>query len=344
MLQTLTPRQIISYATELGLHNGTPAKRKQMVEELLDTFHLHSCSETVVGVPGEKRGISGGERKRVSIAMSLVNEPSLVFIDEPTSGLDSSAAENVVAILRNLANAGKTVVCCIHQPSQQILNQFTHILLMARGKVVYYGPREKVAEHFGAIGIPQPSFVNTAAWLIDLVDTNYEPIEVIIKNEANPAPVASSSSNENPTRKRKHKHKKHKKAHTEEAELEIRKTIPTLPRAHSVELVEHLIAAYSASPLGMANKAACHSENDLVPFDEVPRPYARSQFMQMFILSRRAAVSLFRDRAFIISRLMQTLIIGVIVAILFQGTKNDQVGVRNRLGFMFCAQHLLILH
>lgn len=85
------------------------------------------------------RGVSGGERKRTSIGVELLTNPSLVFLDEPTTGLDSTTALQVIQLLKKLANAGRTIVSTIHQPSSEIFDQFDKLILLVRGHTIYQG-------------------------------------------------------------------------------------------------------------------------------------------------------------------------------------------------------------
>eukprot|EP01105_Mastigella_eilhardi_P022023 TRINITY_DN5391_c0_g1_i1.p1 TRINITY_DN5391_c0_g1~~TRINITY_DN5391_c0_g1_i1.p1 ORF type:complete len:698 (-),score=198.40 TRINITY_DN5391_c0_g1_i1:82-2175(-) len=350
MLQTLTPRQILWFSVQLGM--GDANRRKGRVDELLDTFRLNGCADTIVGVPGEKRGISGGERKRVSIAMSLVSDPSIIFIDEPTSGLDSSAAFNVVGILRSLADAGKTIVCCIHQPSEQLLALFTHVLIMAQGRPAFYGPRAHIDRHFAAIGLRHPRNVNTASWLIDLVDTSFDPVEIAVTpaDSAGNSKASTAAVSPMSTQVTRRKGKKQEDSETsgeyEGYQLDVVE-VPSvtskgeekqLPPVHTTEFVDHIIAAYAESPLGRANAEAittASSSAGLIPFDHVKRPYARRHPVQIGLLMLRSGLSLLHDRPFLISRLMQTVVVAALIAILFNNMKKNQAGIRNRLGFMF---------
>jgi ABC-type multidrug transport system ATPase subunit len=112
-------------------------------------LNLIKCGDTRVGTPGVTRGISGGERRRVSIGLELLVNPRLLFLDEPTSGLDSTMAEQVVTILRDLARQGRTIVCTIHQPSSEIFNLFDDVFLLANGSLVYSGPVKQLPTYFG---------------------------------------------------------------------------------------------------------------------------------------------------------------------------------------------------
>ena len=116
------------------------------------------------------RGLSGGERKRVNIGVELLNDPPLVFMDEPTSGLDSFQAEAVMQTLSNLSRAGRTVVASIHQPRSSIYAMLDQILLIASGRLAYFGPAGgEVESYFDALGLPVPASFNPADHLIDIV-------------------------------------------------------------------------------------------------------------------------------------------------------------------------------
>ena len=116
-----------------------PRKEKDArVESVIAQLGLVDACDTVIGSQ-MVRGVSGGERKRVSIGIELLHDPALVFLDEPTSGLDSFQAQNVMANLKqNIAQAGRTVICSIHQPRSSIYAMLDSILLLAQGKVTVY--------------------------------------------------------------------------------------------------------------------------------------------------------------------------------------------------------------
>lgn len=111
-------------------------KKRDVISELIFRLKLERVENTVIG-DLTNRGISGGERKRVSIGVELVKNPYLLFVDEPTTGLDSANAFNVVSVLRNVKESSVTIVSTIHQPSNQILQLFDQIVVLADGEVVY---------------------------------------------------------------------------------------------------------------------------------------------------------------------------------------------------------------
>ena len=109
-----------------------------------------------------KRGISGGERKRVSIGYELITEPSLLLLDEPTSGLDSSTANCIVGLLKAETKRGMTIVSTIHQPAADIFLMFDRVILLSEGYTIYNGPPGQVKSYFGSFGLEMGRFSNPA--------------------------------------------------------------------------------------------------------------------------------------------------------------------------------------
>jgi len=149
LLPALTPRETLRYAANLRLDSKmNPEDKERRIQKILQVLGLDDgqgggCADTIVGSV-EQRGISGGQRKRLSIGLELLTNPSVLFLDEPTSGLDSKAAEDVIRVLRALAKSGKTIVCTIHQPSWKLFERFDNLFLLCKGRVVYDGPTHLV--------------------------------------------------------------------------------------------------------------------------------------------------------------------------------------------------------
>eukprot|EP00294_Goniomonas_avonlea_P018026 CAMPEP_0114550814 /NCGR_PEP_ID=MMETSP0114-20121206/6270_1 /TAXON_ID=31324 /ORGANISM="Goniomonas sp, Strain m" /LENGTH=781 /DNA_ID=CAMNT_0001735605 /DNA_START=283 /DNA_END=2628 /DNA_ORIENTATION=+ len=137
---TLTVWETLEIAARLRLSEAiSETELLSRVSQVLEDLGLSDVRNTRVG-DSENRGLSGGERKRLSIAIELLTAPSVILLDEPTSGLDSNMALRVVETLANLARQGRIVVLSIHQPSAQLFFMFDKVLLMSRGRIVYDGP------------------------------------------------------------------------------------------------------------------------------------------------------------------------------------------------------------
>jgi ABC-type multidrug transport system ATPase subunit len=144
----LTVRQTLSYAAELRLSERMSAQTKlKRVDKILDMLGLAEHADTLVGNE-YIRGISGGQLKRLSIGVEIIHLPDLIFLDEPTTGLDSAISYEVMAAVRNLANQNRTVICTIHQPSPATYMLFDKLMLMAEGRVIYFGPSRDVVNYF----------------------------------------------------------------------------------------------------------------------------------------------------------------------------------------------------
>jgi len=158
LLGTLTVRETVAYSAHLRL---PPTLTKEevdgIVEGTLMEMGLQECADTIVGT-WHLRGISGGEAKRLSIALEILTRPRLLFLDEPTTGLDSASAFFVVQALRSVArDGGRTVISSIHQPSSEVFTLFDDLCLLSSGELVYFGEAKKAIEvlefecHLGCI-------------------------------------------------------------------------------------------------------------------------------------------------------------------------------------------------
>lgn len=160
--ETMTVRECIEFAAEFKVRGGKE-ERRERVDDLIRRLKLERCQNTPIGGQFLK-GVSGGERKRTSIAFELVNDPAVIFLDEPTSGLDSFTAYVLMNELRSLAHdKNRTVVFTIHQPSTDIWNMFDRIILMVHGEMIYQGPgKESILNYFSQRGFTCPHSSNPA--------------------------------------------------------------------------------------------------------------------------------------------------------------------------------------
>ncbi|KAK9899179.1 hypothetical protein P389DRAFT_158475 [Cystobasidium minutum MCA 4210] len=169
----LTVRECLLFAAKLKLPESIPAHvKEERVWEVLGQLGLRDVANSRVG-SSERRGISGGERRRLSIGLELIARPSVLILDEPTSGLDSVSASKVVRVLQELAKGEDgqrtTIIATIHQPSSQIFHAFDSILLLSsQGTQIYLGKAEGAAGHFAELGYPCPHDWNPADHLLEI--------------------------------------------------------------------------------------------------------------------------------------------------------------------------------
>lgn len=177
---TATPREAILFSARLRLpKTKTMDELVGLTERMVHELHLQECADTLIGGALVK-GVSGGERKRTSVGVELVTQPSLVFLDEPTSGLDSFNALELMQVLKRVAIAGSSVLCTIHQPSSEIFNALDNLLLLDRGMVMYEGPVSDVCDYFGQKSFKVPNHYNPADFIMTIAQT--VPRETLIEN------------------------------------------------------------------------------------------------------------------------------------------------------------------
>lgn len=179
LLPTLTARETLQYSADLRLPPPCTAEdRARLVDEIIMELGLKEAAGTRVGT-SLHRGLSGGEKRRVSLGVQMLANPSVLFLDEPTTGLDASSAFHLVRTLKNLAAKGRTVVVTIHQPRSEIWGLFDNLILLSRGSPVYSGAMSECLPWFETLGLPMPPFVNPAEFVVDLaaVDSRSPELE-----------------------------------------------------------------------------------------------------------------------------------------------------------------------
>ncbi|KAF6994573.1 hypothetical protein CFC21_011243 [Triticum aestivum] len=181
LIGTLTVRETISYSARLRLPDNMPMEEKRaLVEGTIVEMGLQDCADTVIG-NWHLRGVSGGEKRRVSIALEILMRPRLLFLDEPTSGLDSASAFFVTQTLRGLARDGRTVIASIHQPSSEVFELFDRLYLLSGGKTVYFGQASEACEFFAQAGFPCPPLRNPSDHFLRCINADFDKVKATLK-------------------------------------------------------------------------------------------------------------------------------------------------------------------
>eukprot|EP01103_Thecamoeba_quadrilineata_P011519 TRINITY_DN2776_c0_g1_i1.p1 TRINITY_DN2776_c0_g1~~TRINITY_DN2776_c0_g1_i1.p1 ORF type:complete len:608 (+),score=95.60 TRINITY_DN2776_c0_g1_i1:69-1892(+) len=185
-MDTLTVRETLQFYADMKLPSHiTQEERARRVQTIIEELRLQKCAESYIGSQFS-RGISGGERKRVSIGCELITDPGLLFLDEPTTGLDAYNSFAIMELLNNLTKAGRTIICTIHQPRSAIFELFDKLMLLSQGQVVYFGDANKAIEYFADAGIKCGNFTNPADFFIDMVIENERQRDGLIPCDGEP--------------------------------------------------------------------------------------------------------------------------------------------------------------
>ncbi|KOX79142.1 ATP-binding cassette sub-family G member 4 [Melipona quadrifasciata] len=168
LLPLFTVSETMWMAANLKIGESLNRKSKEMlIVEMLENLDLSKTMETKCG------RLSGGQKKRLSIALELLDNPPVMFLDEPTTGLDSLSSYQCVKLLRGLAKAGRTIICTIHQPSAAIYEMFDTAYLLAGGRCMYEGATANTIAYFASVGLHCPKYHNPADYMIEVVSKEY---------------------------------------------------------------------------------------------------------------------------------------------------------------------------
>ncbi|KAJ8922550.1 hypothetical protein NQ315_007580 [Exocentrus adspersus] len=174
----LTVEENMEIAADLKLSSDVSKREKnEIIDEILNTLGLFKSKKTKAG------GLSGGQKKRMSIALELISNPLVMFLDEPTTGLDSSSCTSCVKLLKELARQGRSIICTIHQPSASLFQLFDQVYVLAAGNCLYQGSTDSLVPFLDTVGFACPKFHNPADYVIELAcgEYGYDKIEEMIR-------------------------------------------------------------------------------------------------------------------------------------------------------------------
>ncbi|KAK9061231.1 hypothetical protein SSX86_018411 [Deinandra increscens subsp. villosa] len=304
----LTVEETLMFAAEFRLPRTlTKSKKKQRVQALIDQLGLRNAANTVIGDEGH-RGVSGGERRRVSIGTDIIHDPIILFLDEPTSGLDSTSAYMVVKVLQRIAQTGSIVIMSVHQPSFRLLGLLDRLLFLSRGQTVYSGSPSSLLSFFADFGHPIPDKENRTEFALDLIRelegspggtrslVEFNKSWQILKRSRRSA----LTGNETPT--------------------------------HGLSLKEAITASISRGKLvSGATTSTEVSHTSMVP------SFANPLWMEMIVLGKRSFKNSWRMPEIFATRLAAVVITGFILATTFWKLDDTLRGVTERIGFFAFA-------
>lgn len=173
----LTVEETLNFAA--SLYTSKSSEKAQKVKQVLAILGLEEQRGTKVGSPFF-RGLSGGQKRRLSVGCELVADPKMLFLDEPTSGLDSASAFALTKCLRELAvDSGTTILCTIHQPGELVFEMADKLILLSGGKQIYFGTADGAADYFASLGYNIPPRTSQAEWMIDLINADFGNAQVV---------------------------------------------------------------------------------------------------------------------------------------------------------------------
>lgn len=170
LMATTTPREALRFSAALRMTGVSAEEMEEAVTSMLNALGIQDCADTFIGNELIK-GISGGQRKRTSVGIELITQPSLLFLDEPTSGLDSHTAYTLVKLLKKIASSNASILCTIHQPSSEVFFLFDSCIFLKKGRVLFQGPVSEMAATFSSMGYECPQNYNPADYVMFLSQT-----------------------------------------------------------------------------------------------------------------------------------------------------------------------------
>ena len=180
----LSSREHLRFALACYRPDAFGEELSSIIDGLLSTTGLKFCADVRTGTDelqeGVTSGLSGGQRRRLTLALAVAKQPAVLIADEPTTGLDAAAAAAITSLLRELSRATRmAVVCTIHQPSSSVYADIDTLLLLSRGTTAYYGPAGELGAYLGSLGKPVPASVSLPEHALDLVNADFVSVESV---------------------------------------------------------------------------------------------------------------------------------------------------------------------
>lgn len=326
LLPSLTVRETLRFSAGLRLPSFMSKEDKyKRAEEVLLQMGLKDCADNLVGNDLIK-GISGGEKRRVTIAVQLLSDPRVLLLDEPTSGLDAFTANSIMEVLHGLALEGRTLIMTIHQARSDLFKHFGNVLLLARGGMpAFAGSAREMLPYFNRQGFECPSHTNPADFSLDLITIDLQQAEREAESRVRVKRLVEAWEAEVATLK----------AQTREPRLsDIREAEEEPSSSQTAEMTEKNRLAPPAltipAPRRSLNKTTVATPAELGALIRKRASFAAAAP----ILMHRALINFRRQPPLLLARTMQVVGLGVVLSLFFAPLKHDLVSVQNRMGYV----------
>ncbi|CAH0750031.1 unnamed protein product [Diatraea saccharalis] len=339
LLPHLTVKEAMNVAANLKLGKDiTVAAKKIVIDEILDMLSLVDASDT------RTINLSGGQKKRLSIALELVNNPPVMFFDEPTSGLDSSSCFQCISLLKSLSRGGRTIICTIHQPSARLFEMFDFLYTLAEGQCVYQGKVSGLVPFLSSMGLHCPSYHNPADYIMEVAtgehgDWVHKLVMAVNKGNCGRGHTSTSSSTSSVPQNVNYNNAICKN-NTQKAEaLEIVIDKPTCTVIDMSEPTpnkpEKQNAPNSTNLAPVTCTTSLLDSNESFSKKPVKGGFPTSGYKQFSILLRRTFRSILRDQTLTHLRLYSHTIVGLLIGFLYYGIGSDAAKVMSNAGCIF---------
>ncbi|KAG0051576.1 hypothetical protein BGZ83_003549 [Gryganskiella cystojenkinii] len=343
---TQTVYEAILFSAMLRLPEAMPIFRvHERVAEVIEILGLTHCKDRRIGNV-TSRGISGGEKRRVSIALELITRPPILILDEPTSGLDSYSAHMVVEQLVKLAaSKTTTIILTIHQPRSDIFYMFDQALVMSKGESFYFGPTDAAAEYFQRRGLVCRSNYNIADYLLDIAmddelmkKAKGGEVEDITDEKIQGLGMSSAHQTHLPghgvVSRRTGNSNGHPTPGTDVSQNSSSvSNDPSASYETTVQVEEASGGASSGSSMASFSESASGKRQATV--------YPTSFLTQLQVIMRRNFQTLIRDKSLLILHLAVAIVLGIFVGGLYFKVSMNLAGFQNRAGSLFFMLALL---
>lgn len=325
LLPSLTVRETLRFAAGLRLPSFmSKVEKNRRAEEVLLKMGLKDCADNLIGNELVK-GISGGEKRRVTIAVQILTDPRILLLDEPTSGLDAFTANSIMEVLRGLAAEGRTLILSIHQARSDLFSHFGNVLLLARGgKSVYSGAAGEMLGYFARVGKECPRNINPADFVMDLitVDLQQQGREEETRKSVNVLIEAWGKNLNEPQASDAHTTAAHERLEPITEEKTNGSPRPSRDNNNNT--------AQQGQPRRSNGKSHLATPAELGALVR-----KRTSFLTSFpLLLHRATINFRRQPPLILARLMQVVGLAVVLTAFFAPLKSDYTSVQNRVGFV----------